>query len=291
MSSHADWRRVSRSKPCPICEKPDWCSVRIDGSVAICMRIQSDKPTQNGGWLHRLTDDPRDYRRPVRTVRLAPVPTPRADLSELIDRYRAAVKPNDLRRLADKLGLTVCSLQRLGAGWAADHRAWSFPMTDTAGQVRGIRLRRSDGFKFAVKGGRDGLFSPAGLDHADFPLLICEGPTDTTALLDTGFENVIGRPSCTGGTRLIVEHVKHRKPTETVILSDADAAGLRGADALASVLVAYVPKVRVIQPADGINDARAWLRAGATRQDVMDIIKTADVRRLRLRQVSGRQEK
>ena len=283
MSTHTDWRRVSRSKPCPICGKPDWCSVSADGAVALCQRVESPKRIGDAGWLHRLTDDPRNYRRPVRTMRLAPKPTSRADLPELADRYRAAANSEQLIRLAGNLGLSVDSLERLGAGWAADHRAWSFPMTDTAGQVRGIRLRRSDGFKFAVKGGRDGLFIPAGLDPADIPLLICEGPTDTTALLDMGFGDVIGRPSCTGGTRLIVEHVTSNKPTEAVIVSDADAPGLRGANALASVLVAYVPTVRVIQPPDAINDARAWLRAGATRQDVQIIIEAADVRRLRIR--------
>ncbi len=291
MSTHSDWRRVSRSNPCPICGKSDWCSVSADGAVALCQRVESPKRIGDAGWLHRLTDDPRDYRRPVRTVRLAPERTSRADLPKLTDYYRAAVNTEQLIRLADKLGLSVDSLQRLGAGWAAEHRAWSFPMTDTAGQIRGMRLRRSDGFKFAVKGGRDGLFIPAGLDHADMLLLICEGPTDTAALLDMGIGNVIGRPSCTGGTRLIVEHVKHHKPTDAVILSDADAPGLRGANALASVLVAYVPTVRVIQPPDGINDARAWLRAGVTRQDVKIIIEAADVRRLRIRRTRCRQGK
>ncbi|MCH8880045.1 MAG: toprim domain-containing protein [Planctomycetes bacterium] len=288
MSSHSDWRRVSKSKPCPICGKPDWCSVSVDGSVAICMRITSDKPTQNGGWLHRLADDPRDYRRPVRTVRLTPKPTPRADLPQLANRYRAAVEPDDLQRLANKLWLSIDSLQRLGIGWSADHKASSFPMTETGGQVRGIRLRRSDGFKFAVRGGHDALFIPAGLDHADSPVLLCEGVTDAAALLDMGFANVIGRPSCTGGTRLIVGHVKRTKPAEVAIISDADTPGLRGANALASVLVAYVPEVRVIQPPDGINDARAWLRAGATRQDVMEAIEAADVRRLEIRTIGIR---
>lgn len=291
MSTHTDWRRVSRSKPCPICGKPDWCSVSADGAVALCQRVESPKRIGDAGWLHRLTEDALNNRRPVRTVRLAPKRTPRADLPKLNDHYRAAVKPDELQRLADTLGLSIDSLQRLGVGWAAEHRAWTFPMTDTAGQVRGIRLRRSDGSKFAVKGGRDGLFIPAGIDHAEMPLLICEGPTDTAALLDIGFCNVLGRPSCTGGTRLIVAHVRHHRPAEAVLLSDADAPGQRGANALAAVLVAYVPMVRVIQPPDGINDARAWLRAGVTRQDVMKTIVAADVRRLRIRNARGRQDK
>ncbi len=282
MSTHSEWRRVSKCHPCPICEKPDWCSVSADGAVALCQRVESPRRIGDAGWLHRLTDDPRDYRRPVRTVRIAPKPTPRAELPKLNDRYQASVNSDELKRLANTLGLSVGSLHRLGIGWSADHKAWTFPMTDTAGQIRGIRLRRCDGFKFAVKGGRDGLFLPAGIDPTDLLLLIAEGPTDAAALLDIGFVDAIGRPSCTGGTRLIVEHVKHHRPTEVAIVSDADAPGLRGANALAAVLVAYVPMVRVIQPPDGINDGRAWLRAGATRQDVKVIIEAADVRRLRI---------
>ena len=97
MSTHTDWLRVSRSKPCPICEKPDWCSVSADGAVALCQRVESPKRIGDAGWLHRLIDDPRSYRRPVRTVRLAPKPTPRADLSKLADRYGAAVNSDELQ--------------------------------------------------------------------------------------------------------------------------------------------------------------------------------------------------
>ena len=34
--------RVKRGRPCPICEKTDWCSVSEDGALAICMRVQSE---------------------------------------------------------------------------------------------------------------------------------------------------------------------------------------------------------------------------------------------------------
>ena len=46
--------RVSTDNPCPICEKPDWCSVREDGLFAICMREGSEKETADGGWIHLL---------------------------------------------------------------------------------------------------------------------------------------------------------------------------------------------------------------------------------------------
>ncbi len=281
MTTCTAWRRVSRSKPCAICERSDWCGVSADGSVAICMRITSDKPTQNGGWLHRLTEDTRDYRRPVRTVRLAPKRTPRGDLIQLADRSRAAVDFEQLDRFAGGLGVSVNSFRRLGIGWAQRDRAFSFPMVDHYGRIRGIRLRGVDGSKWAVRGGRDGLFLPLG-DPTEDRLLICEGVSDCAALLDLRFGNVVGRPSCSGGTRLIVELVGVRKPREAVIVADGDEPGLRGASALASVLIAHVP-VRVVQPPVGTKDIRAWLQAGAERADVGRLIEIADVQRLRVK--------
>ncbi len=44
--------RVKRGRPCPICEKTDWCSVSEDGAMAICMRVPSEHETRNGGYLH-----------------------------------------------------------------------------------------------------------------------------------------------------------------------------------------------------------------------------------------------
>src|SRR5207253_1067400 len=99
-----------------------------------------------------------------------------------------------LLQLADSLGLSMTSLCQFGVGWATEHRSWSFPMRDAESNVVGIRLRRPDGFKFAVKGGKEGLFIPEDRNAQSSPLLIAEGVTDAAALLDMGFTNVVGRP-------------------------------------------------------------------------------------------------
>jgi hypothetical protein len=199
--------------------------------------------------------------------------------------FRRAADPGRLVQLADSLGLSVPSLRHLGIGWSESHRAWSFPMTNAAGSVLGIRLRRWNGFKFSVAGGKEGLFIPAITKGDSSALLICEGPTDTAALLDLGFANVVGRPSCTGGIKLLAEFVMRRERRDVVIVADADEPGRRGADDLASVLVAFAASVRVVQPPAGIKDARDWLRAGATRVDVEQAIKEMQVRRLTVRSV------
>lgn len=44
--------RVARKAPCPICGKPDWCSLVAETPDTICMRVWSEHPTKNGGYLH-----------------------------------------------------------------------------------------------------------------------------------------------------------------------------------------------------------------------------------------------
>jgi DNA primase len=152
-------------------------------------------------------------------------------------------------------------------------------MKDAAGAILGVRLRRSNGSKFAVTGGREGLFLPS-MDTADRRLFVCEGPKDVAAMLDMGFFNIVGRPSCTGGINLLVDLARRRRPKEVAVMSDEDEPGRRGADNLASVLVAYVPVVRVILPPDGIKDVRQWLQAGGDRLAVETAIVAAPARRL-----------
>ena len=159
-------------------------------------------------------------------------------------------------------------------------------MRDTRGNVLGIRLRRSNGFKFSVKGGHEGLFIPrrvgqgrSGSVPGGTSLVICEGATDTAALLDMGLDSVVGRPSCTGGVKLLVELVRLRQRPEVVIIRDNDDPGRRGAENLASVLAKYAPAVRTIQPPHGIKDARAWKQAGANREELESAITIAPARR------------
>ena len=161
-------------------------------------------------------------------------------------------------------------------------------MVDADVRIRGIRLRALDGHKWSVRGGRDGVFWPAGLTFRK-PLLLSEGPTDTAALLDLGFE-AVGRPSCLGGTRIVCELVLRKKPPAVIVVSDRDEneAGQHGAESMATALLTYCPSVRVIQPPKKIKDVRAWLLAGATRKNVQAVINAAPHRKLTVRGKRGR---
>jgi len=265
-----EWIRVTRHRPCPICQKPDWCGVSADGEVACCMRVQSDRPARNGGWLHRLTDAP-------------PLPPPRVyvpkakplcptDWMAVLERYRRDTRAADLRRLAAGLGVSSESLGRLGVCWAAPHRAWAFPMADPARHIIGIRLRAEDGRKWAVAGSHNGLFWPDDLAGGG-PLLVCEGPTDTAAMLGLGYD-AIGRPSCTGAVDMVIEVVRRLRCRDVVMVADADGPGIDGANRLAEALTAANRRPKVIRPLEG-KDARVWVRAGATRAVVDTVIRNA----------------
>jgi hypothetical protein len=202
-------------------------------------------------------------------------------MAELAEQFREAVDPGRLDRLARGLGLSVDGLRRLGIGWCQSSRAWSFPMTDGCDRVIGIRLRTGGGSKFTVRGGHAGLFLPADFDGSGL-ILVCEGPTDTAALLDLGFQ-AVGRPSCTGGAKPLTALLKRHHPAEVIIMADGDQRGQDGALSLVQRLVIHVQRLRLITPPAPIKDARAWRRAGATHQNVLAAIANAEVHRLSIR--------
>ena len=264
------WVRVTRHRPCSICGKPDWCGVSADGAMACCMRVKSDRPARNGGWLHSIAGAPpppipREYvpRPPRRPPPYWPA---------LLRRFERDTPAAEVERLAAGLGLSPSSLLRLGTVWAARHKAWAFPMCDAKHQTIGIRLRAEDGHKWAVAGSHNGLFWPDGLAGAG-PLLVCEGPTDTAALLDLGYD-AFGRPSCTGAVEIVIAVIPSLCRRDVVIVADADSPGIDGACRLARALTDAGRRPKVIRPLQG-KDARAWVLAGATRAVIDTVVANA----------------
>lgn len=273
-----DFARVSKSRPCPVCEHADWCMISRDDppSRVICARIESSSRWGDAGWLHRLRDVVPLRPRTMRTVRTVPALASRVEMDDLARQFCAAVQPCALARHAAHLGVGVGSLQRLNIGWTG--RAWSFPMRNAAGAVVGIRLRTEEGRKFAITGSSDGIFIPDRLSGRA-PLLIAEGPSDTAALLDRGFD-VIGRPSCRGGTVPLLDWTRAHAPSAIVVVSDREAVGQSGAADLARRLRTCCRDVRVIVPP--CKDAREWIRMGATTDDLCSTIAAAMPVRLQL---------
>jgi len=275
------WRRVTRNDPCPICGHPDWCLVSTDGNACICPR-KSDgavRYIEDTGWLHQF-DGNRSHifsgkRRFIKsTVKVNQEKSAEKNFQRLVNQYISTVLKTDIMEIALSLGLTIESLIRLQIGWSTEHQSWSFPMYDVDGVIIGIRLRHPNGAKWAVRGSRTGIFIPQGLSETD-PLLICEGPTDTAAMTDLGF-NAIGRPSANGGADLILQFVQKHLYRQIVIVSDNDEhkVGQEGARRLAEELVILCRDLRIILPPAGIKDARDWKRAGITQDGVQQVIET-----------------
>ena len=241
------WQRVSRREPCRICGKGDWCTVSDDGSAG-CMRVESNLPMRNGGWLHKLDTHALKPYRPA--MRREP-PTPPIDAAAMLERWKLATEPALVVGFADEFGVDPLSLLVLRAVWAAEHRALAFPMRDGAGRVVGIRLRTPAGDKFAVKGSKAGLFLAPAVKPQPIAFIL-EGPTDTAAALSLGLF-AIGRPSCLGCHSEVIQTIRRLGCKRVVIISDADEPGQRGAEKLQEAMP--VPSVIFTPPAKDFRAA------------------------------------
>lgn len=276
--SRADWVRVNKRHPCPVCASPDWCIIAQDGTAAICARVESSKRVgeKGAGWLHRLTDV--NVPRPKPVFRPAP-PAPTRDWDRFSTQCIRELA-GDEWRLAEVLGVSELSLCRLCCGWSHQHGAHTFPMRDADCRIIGIRTRYRTGTKLAVTGSRNGLFIPGDLDPTA-PLWICEGPTDCAALITPGY-SAIGRPSNTAGLDYLIPFVKRWKRRDVVIVADRDPIGsiaetltLNGARRLASELAKINFRPKIIRP-PGKKDVREWIGGGATRELLDCVVRSAN---------------
>ena len=265
------WVRVNKNKPCPICGKPDWCSVTVDGACR-CMRVQEApgwkaiKQHVDGGVTFRpANEDTNEYKERYRPK---PPPVRLYDWRNIQDELYQASEAATRKQLAEELGVRVIALTALGVGWHEKKEAHTFPMYHEQGVVVGIRMRSRSGKKYALPGSKDGLFGIFDMSYKSTdPILVAEGPTDVAALLDLGFHFSVGRPSCRGAVGILKKLLKCR---DVVIISDADGPGVDGAKSLAHSLIGIVNRLKIVVPPE--NDVREWRNKGATRDDVQLLI-------------------
>lgn len=258
------WIRVSKQNQCPVCQKADWCSLNPDLNLILCMRVESNRPSKNsmGGWLHPLKANHHIHVVQKRVENTDPT----IDFHSMMVECCSGTDPEWISTLASSLGVSSESLLALDCAWSKEHRAWAFPMRDGSGKIVGIRLRKEDGSKFAVKGSREGLFCPT--SGAARTAYICEGPTDTAAALSIGLY-AIGRPSCMGGVCHLQQWLKLMRVHRIVIVADNDKPGLSGAKSLASVTP--IPSCTLVLP---VKDMREFVRCGGDCGTLSAILKT-----------------
>lgn len=277
----ARWTGVTPSRRCPICGKPDWCSIdAVDGTV-LCMRI-ADGTTKHvdlvhgTGYLHKANAPAMPARRSAPPVQRYVAENTQAfvlDYAAIWQRWHKQTADAALKAFASQLGVTCVSLKRLSVVRCKERNAWAFPMYDAIRHVVGIRLR-ADGRKFALPGSHAGLFIPAGLETKP-ALLICEGPTDTAAALSLGFD-AIGRPSCSGGTEYICNLLQAGRRRNVAIIADADGPGRYGANQLADRLLGICQSVKVIDMPHPHKDLREWARMGCKKVSMQHRIEMTE---------------
>lgn len=159
----------------------------------------------------------------------------------------------------------------------AEGRLWLIDERDADGAVVGTTERHPDDKKMNRRGGKRGLILPDGELAAyagssrEEPVLVCEGATDTAALFGLGFD-VVGAPMAGHCGEWLAALMAGR---HACIVSDADGTGRRGAAKIAEAIAARCESVRIIEPPNGHEDARAAVIAGATRGDFDALIRAA----------------
>lgn len=226
------------------------------------MRVQSDYQYPNGGWRHWI-NEPKQYVPPPFKPTVAGPPI---DFTGMHLSWAEMTDENALQRFAAGLGVSSQSLSELCCAWAPAHWAWAFPMRSPDNKVIGIRLRNEKGQKWAVTGSKQGLFIPQGIPPQD-TIYICEGPTDTAAVLTLGLY-AVGRASCMVGGPDIAALCRRLGIRQAVIVVDNDenGAGERGAAKLSKEI-----GIRWTTFLNPCKDIREWVNQGNTRE-VLDCV-------------------
>ena len=204
------WKRVTRAEPCPVCGKGDYCTRTTDGSAVKCMRVESEKAIESGGWVHVLED-------PL-------PPAPKKKIKKKLDWTEEArlmfehPQAHDKRcEVADQLNVSVDSLERLrvGIGWDEweNEEYSSWPSRDSDGRVIGYVRRYSNGSKRTNMGGSTGVFYTPRWYTWPGPLFVVEGGSDVAACETHGL-CAIGRASKHVRCRIHQTNDRTMRPTQ-----------------------------------------------------------------------------
>jgi hypothetical protein len=268
VNSSDSWIRVSHASPCPVCEKPDNCTVSSDGKMVWCGRISngSIRENQGGQFLHRLREDDRYVERVQIPIPQPKQKAPRTDLPAIASAWsRNATEPRN--RLAKHLGISLAGLTALDVGWNESSRCWSFPEKDASGNIIGVNTRMENGSKMRLAGGKAGLTYSCQWNKGSGPVLLVEGGSDTAALTGIGL-NAVGRPSNLGGVALLTELLADVSiQQDIVVIGERDLKpnghwpGKEGAIKTARKLADALNRtVFWSLPPDNAKDSRAWLQ-------------------------------
>jgi len=258
-----NWIPVSKKQPCPICKKTDWCSLSSDGRKVVCPRIRSNVYLKGAGFLHKVEYNGVDPKEKVSIKRRSNMSINWKALSQL---YEKKLSYDKGEQLSIELGVAMRYFPPWHVGW--DSEAWTIPAYNGDREMVGIQRRFPDGEKLWVSRSKNGLFIPE-MKNIWGAIFITEGFSDGIAVSTLG-ARVIGRPNCQTGVGFIKRFIHINKNVrEVVVVSDNDTVGVAGSARLMREISAQVTTSRVIVPED-YKDARKWIEAGATLNDLIE---------------------
>lgn len=219
LTSNKQQNRATRSRPCPLCGKPDWCI--HDANAVLCARSNGQGAVaQFGsyGYLHLLSDDQPDS---------VIVERPRQKMDDelheemwVLTREYIAVGKDMVPSLAREWHADEQHLRQLFIGWNEKYRAWTIPEWNHKRRIVGIGFRLGNGKKLQEVGGRRGLVYVNDWRQQKGTVIIVEGASDVVAGLTKGM-CVIGRPSCRGGAKYLGEMLRYMRRS-IVIMGEND---------------------------------------------------------------------
>lgn len=226
------WTEATRSRPCPICGKPDWCGSTPDGA-ARCMRVHEGAPGWriiiprdiNGGTTYRPADEPKTNGR----LHQAPSSKP--------------------KRTYETLETAIASIARgLGGNavgqWAYPNGAYvvRFNLPDGSKEFRPFHKPDNTGW---VCGDPPGLWPLYRLDSlGDFDLWVLEGEKCADAAASLGLNATTSAHGSKAADKTDWTTIQGRN---VFILPDNDQFGIDYANHVAERLTAQGCKVKVVR--------------------------------------------
>jgi len=241
-----NYNRCTVRMPCPVCGRIKYCMVSDNGERVLCTKVEHGAiKTYKCGFIHDVTSAMTSPIKVVKSKLYKP------NFAHIRSVYKGLnFSSQALLPLARHLKVSVYSLRCLGVG--KSDRAWDFPMYDAKRQMIGIKRRNLQEKKWCVRHSRLGVYLPSTFVTSS-AVIICEGESDTAAMLDLGY-NVVGRASASTCQFILC---KLLGTCRAVIIADRDkdSLGLKEAYKLSRTLQG---EATVIMPLVECKDAREW---------------------------------
>lgn len=259
----SDWREVSKGEVCPICEKPDWCSVvGPEGAIeaCVCMRIESTNTRPNGGWLHKLRESS-DWQ-PTTPVSRGNSDKPRT-FATAHEAIAALEKQHGTR---SKIWKYFAAGEPVGVviRWDRDGEKTIRPVSRVEG-----------GWIIGAMPDPRPLYQLSDVQAADL-VFVCEGEKAADAVRSLG---LAATTSAGGSSAAAKTDWSPLTGKQVVILPDNDSPGEKYAKQVQAILggLTPMPTVKVVGltglPPTG--DAADWLEAGGTHEQLQALVNEA----------------